>query len=358
VLVADEMEKTEEATPKKLQKARSEGNVPKSTEVNALVSLLLAFILLFATFWYMSARIMELYVYYHDFIGVELTKNIVLEIVITSTYKIILILAPLVGALIFAGIVSNVSQFGFLITSKIFKFNISKIINTIPGIKGLFSIQKLITAAMVTAKVTIAFAAGGVAYYYFYGELEELILLDFKQQLIWFRDKALILIAVMMFVFFMISVIDLAVKRYQYKKKLRMSKQEVKDEHKQQEGNPQVKQKIRRKMFEMMGQRMMQNVPSADVVVTNPTHYAVALKYDQLKDRAPVVVAKGTDRVALKIKEIAREHFIQIVENPPLARELFKSVDVDEAVPEALYQAVAELFAYIHKTQKSNMSMK
>lgn len=352
------MEKTEEATPKKLQKARSEGNVPKSTEVNALISLLIAFVVLFVSFWYMTEGIIALYVYFNSFIGQELTKNMVFEIVIVSAYKSALIMAPIVIALMIAGIVANISQFGFLITSKVFKLNFSKVLNPLPGIKNLFSLQKVTQAAMVTAKVTIAFAAGGVAYFFFFTDVEELVLLEFGQQLLWFRDKAMLLIAVLMFVFFLIAVIDLAIKRYQYFKKLRMSKQEVKDEHKQQEGNPQVKRKIRQKMFEMMGRRMMQNVPSADVVVTNPTHYAVALRYDQTKDKAPVVVAKGIDNVALKIKEIAREHLIQIVENPPLARELYKSVDVDEQIPEMLYQAVAELFAFVHKAQKSNMSMR
>eukprot|EP01022_Parablepharisma_sp_SALTPOND_P014749 TRINITY_DN20347_c0_g1_i1.p1 TRINITY_DN20347_c0_g1~~TRINITY_DN20347_c0_g1_i1.p1 ORF type:complete len:215 (-),score=18.51 TRINITY_DN20347_c0_g1_i1:249-863(-) len=190
-------------------------------------------------------------------------------------------------------------------------------------------------------------------------DVEELVMLPMNKQLIWFKEKAMILIAALLFVFFIIAIIDLAIKRYQYFKGLKMSKQEVKDEHKQQEGNPEVKQKIRQKMFEMAGKRMMDQVPSADVVVTNPTHYAVALRYDQTQDRAPKVVAKGADRLALRIKEIARESLVQIVENPPLARELYKSVEVDEEVPEMMYQAVAELFAYVQKTQnKSNMSMR
>lgn len=353
--MADEMEKTEEPTPKKLQKARSEGNVPKSIEVVALVSLLVAFVVLFASFWYMTNGIIALYMYLNSFMGQELTKNTVLEIIIVSSYKSALILAPLAISLIVAGVVGNISQFGFLLTSKVFKLNFSKVLNPIPGIKNLFSLQKATQAAIVTAKVTVALVAGGVAYFYFFTDIEELVLLEFGEQLLWFKEKVMILISVLMLVFFIIAAIDLVVKRYQYFKSLRMSKQEVKDEHKQQEGDPLVRRKIRQKMFEVMGRRMMQNVPSADVVVTNPTHYAVALRYDQTKDRAPVVVAKGINRVALKIKEIAREHLIQIVENPPLARELYKSVEIGEEIPEMLYQAVAELFAYIHKTQKSSM---
>jgi flagellar biosynthetic protein FlhB len=131
-----------------------------------------------------------------------------------------------------------------------------------------------------------------------------------------------------------------------------MSKQEIKDEHKQMEGDPQVKSRIRRVQMEMSRKRMMQNVPDADVVITNPTHYAVAVRYDQGKDRAPMVVAKGTDNLALKIKEIALNHGIQIVENPPLARELYKLCDVDQAIPEKLYKAVAEVLAFVFQNSK------
>lgn len=357
-MAADDQEKTEEPTPKKIQKARSEGNVPKSAEVAALVSLVVAFTMLFSMFWYVTSGIIELYQYYMTLTQVELTKSLMIHIAMVTAYKTALLILPIAGALMLAGVIANVSQFGFLLSSKVFKFKFDKIINPLPGIKGLFALKKLLDAAMVTVKVFVAFIVGAVVYYYFFTDVKELILLDFKQQLLWFKEKALILILWLLFVFFIISAIDLVIKRYQYFKQLKMSKQEVKDERKQQEGNPEVKAKILKKMYEMAGKRMMSSVPSADVVVTNPTHYAVALRYDQTKDFAPVVVAKGVDTVALKIKEIAREHYIQIVENPPLARELYRSVEIDQAVPEQLYQAVAELFAYIHKTQKSNMSMR
>lgn len=357
--MADDQEKTEEATPKKIQKARSEGNVPKSQEVSAFIGLLVAFVVIFAMFWHVTSGIIELYEYYMTLMREEFTKALMVHVAMVSVYKMIMIMLPIVGALMLAGVLANIAQFGFLLNKlKIKPESIKKIVNPLPGIKALFALKKLLDAAMITSKVFVAFGVGSVIYYYFFTDVEELVLLDFKQQLLWFEEKALLLISALLFVFFIIAVIDLAVKRYQYFKGLKMSKQEVKDERKQQEGNPEVKAKIRRKMFEMAGKRMMQSVPSADVVVTNPTHYAVALRYDQTKDFAPVVVAKGVDTVALKIKEVAREHYIQIVENPPLARELYKSVEIDQAVPEALYQAVAELFAYIHKAQKSNMSMR
>jgi flagellar biosynthetic protein FlhB len=155
----------------------------------------------------------------------------------------------------------------------------------------------------------------------------------------------------MLGVFFVFALIDFVYQKYTYKKSLRMSKQEIKDEYKQTEGNPEVKAKIRQLQREMAKKRMMAEVPKADVVITNPTHYAVAIRYDKSKDEAPRVVAKGVDNLAIKIKEIAREAGVMIVENPPLARELYKSVEIGELIPPKLYKAVAEVLAYVYKAK-------
>jgi flagellar biosynthetic protein FlhB len=357
-MAADDQEKTEEPTSKKIADARKEGNVPKSQEVSALVSMLIGLIMLFVMFWYMTSGIIDLYQYYNSFFNNEFTVPLMINIAYTSVIEIVKIVAPMFIALIIAGVIGNVSQFGFLLTSKSMKLDLKKI-DPIKGLKNVFGLKKVLDGFMTTLKVFAAFGVGSAVFFYFFMDVEELILLPMNKQLIWFKEKALILIAALLFVFLIIAIIDLVIKRYQYFKQLKMSKQEVKDEHKQQEGNPEVKQKIRQLMYQNAGRRMMDQVPSADVVVTNPTHYAVALRYDQQRDRAPKVVAKGADRLALRIKEVARESLVQIVENPPLARELYKSVDVDEEVPEMMYQAVAELFAYVQKTQnKSNMSMR
>ena len=145
------------------------------------------------------------------------------------------------------------------------------------------------------------------------------------------------------------AIADYLIKRYQYFKSLRMSKQEVKDEFKNQEGDQQVKGKIRSLMFQAAKKRMMQNIPNADVVVTNPTHYAVALRYDSSKERAPRVLAKGVDFLAQRIKEIAKENEIPIIENPPLARALYKDVDIDKEIPETLYQAMVEVLIKVQQ---------
>jgi len=172
------------------------------------------------------------------------------------------------------------------------------------------------------------------------------------QQLAWLVDRAIVLAIIMLVLLAVLAAIDLIFVRYNYFKELRMSKQEIKDEMKQQEGNPEIKAKIRQKQMEMVRKRMLAEVPNADVVITNPTHFAVALKYDEGQSRAPKVVAKGADLIAQRIKETAREHHIQIVENPPLARELYRSVEVDQEIPEQFYKAVAEVLAFVYKAKR------
>ena len=154
---------------------------------------------------------------------------------------------------------------------------------------------------------------------------------------------------VMLVVMFVFAVLDLLIVRKQYFDKLKMSKQEVKDEYKNMEGDPHIKAKIRQIQMQASRKRMMAAVPEADVVITNPTHYAVAIRYDEKRHAAPVVVAKGKDQLALQIKKIAREHHVHIVQNPPLARSLYREVEVDRPIPEALFAAVAEVLAYVYK---------
>jgi len=166
------------------------------------------------------------------------------------------------------------------------------------------------------------------------------------------KEKMLILVAVILLLFLVLALADLLFVRFSYFKSLRMSKQEVKDEYKQMEGDPKIKAKIRQIQMQMTRKRMMQEIPQADVVITNPTHYAVAIRYNQEKEAAPKVIAKGTDFVALRIKEIAMNYNIQIVENPPLARELYKKCNLGDIIPENLYKAVAEVLAFVYKSSK------
>ncbi|EDM24623.1 flagellar biosynthesis protein FlhB [Caminibacter mediatlanticus] len=349
--MADDLEKTEEPTPKKLEEAKKEGNIAKSMEVSGFVVLLVGSIIILFYLKYVTFYLEEYFRYFYSYIGVELTKNIFFNLIIKSTYYFFILIAPIFIALILAGIIGNVMQFGFLFTIKPILPKLEKI-NPIKGLKRLFSVKTLVEGLKTTLKTFIAFLVGFTLFYNFLQEIPRLELMNFFEQLKWFEDKAVILIFSLLGVFFIFAIIDFTYQKYTYKKSLRMSKQEIKDEYKQTEGNPEVKAKIRQLQREMAKKRMMAEVPKADVVITNPTHYAVAIRYDKTKDEAPRVVAKGVDNLAIKIKEIAREAGVMIVENPPLARELYKSVEVGEIIPQKLFKAVAEVLAYVYRAKR------
>ena len=348
--MADDMEKTEEPTSKKLEDARKEGNVPKSMDTTGFVVLLIGILVLIFYLKYVVYYLERFYRYYVSFIGIELTKNIIFEILLNTAFNVIILLAPILGAVLLAGVIGNVMQFGFLFTTKPIMPKFDKI-NPIKGLKRIFSMKTVVEGIKITLKVAVAFGVGGWLFFKFFLEIPKLELMSFYEQIKWFENKALIIIFSMLAVFLVFATLDFIYQRYSYKKSLRMSKQEIKDEYKQTEGNPEIKAKIRQLQREMAKKRMMSEIPKADVVITNPTHYAVAIRYDKTKDEAPRVIAKGVDNLALKIKEIAREHDIMIVENPPLARELYKLVDVDEVIPQKLYKAVAEILAYVYRAK-------
>lgn len=246
------------------------------------------------------------------------------------------------------GVIANVAQSGFLLTAKAIQPKLQKL-NFISGMKNLVSLKKLLDGFLITFKVMTAFIIAFFVFIGFMHELTTVALFPIGDQMLWFRDKAIILIGILLAFFMVMASVDYLIKRYQYFKSLRMSKQEVKDEFKNMEGDQQIKGKIRSLMFQAARKRMMQNLPSADVVVTNPTHYAVALRYDSEKDRAPRVLAKGADFLAQRIKEVAKEYEIPIIENPPLARALYKDVDLDMEIPETLYQAMVEVLIKVQK---------
>ena len=349
--MADDLEKTEEPTPKKLEEARKEGNIAKSMELTGFIILLLASVILIFYLKIVTGRLEEYFKYIYSLIGLELTPNRFFQIIIKSLEFFLIILLPVMIVVAIAGILGNVAQFGFLFTIKPIIPKFDKI-NPIKGLKRLFSIKTIVEGIKTTLKVFIAFLVGFWLFFSFLKEIPKLELMVIFEQLKWFENKAAIIIFSMLGVFFVFAIIDFIYQKYSYKKSLRMSKQEIKDEFKQTEGNPEVKAKIRQLQREMAKKRMMAEVPKADVVITNPTHYAVAIRYDKDKEDAPRVVAKGVNNLALKIKEIAREAGVMIVENPPLARELYKSVEIDEIIPPKLYKAVAEVLAYVYKAKR------
>lgn len=355
--MADDQEKTEEPTSKKLEDARQKGNVPKSQDASGFVTLLVGIIALVLLLSFMGERLIKLYIYYQNLIGIELTKELFFKIVIHTMLQVMLIILPVAVSIMIAGILSNVMQFGFLFTTEPLTPNFGKI-NPIKGLANLFSLKKLIDSIKIILKVSAVF---GVAFYFFLQFVKELphtIFFPMFNQLLWLKEKMLILAGVMLLLFLIIAIADIFIVRFQYFKGLRMSKQEVKDEFKQMEGDPRVKGRIRQLQMQAARKRMMQNIPTADVVITNPTHYAVALRYDKEKEKAPVVLAKGVDHLALRIRKLAAENGIQIVENPPLARELYKVCDVDSMIPANLFQAVAEVLSFVYMGNKAKFSSK
>ena len=349
--MADDLEKTEEPTSKKIEDARKEGNVAKSMEFSGFVVLFISALIIIFYLKYVSIDLEKYFAFITSLIGKELTQNLIYQIVIKSFLAFIIILAPVMFTIMIAGVLANIFQTGFLFTTKPIMPKLEKI-NPIKGFKRIFSAKTIIEGIKMTLKVAVAF---GVGYYLFLGflnEIPKLALMTVLEQIRWFSQKAVILIFSMMAVFLVFAIIDFIYQRYSYKKSLRMSKQEIKDEFKQTEGNPEIKAKIRQLQREMSKKRMMAEVPKADVVITNPTHYAVAIRYDKEQEEAPRVIAKGTDNLAIKIKEIAREAGVMIVENRPLARELYKSVEIEEIIPPKLYQAVAEVLAFVYKSKR------
>ena len=349
--MADDMEKTEEPTSKKIEDARKEGNVPKSMDFAGFIGMVGGLLAVVALGAFIMGGLGESIRHYFSRIGQPINDAELFSMIYAAAMESLYMILPISLMILVAGVLGNLVQFGFLFTTKPLVPDLKKI-DPVKGMKNLFSMKKVVEALKITAKTAVAMGVGGYIFLLFLRELQEVGRFDFFYQLDWLMEKALMIAAVMLLVFFVFGVIDLAIVRYQYFKQLRMSKNELKDEYKNTEGNPEVKARIRRLQRQMANNRMMADVPQADVVITNPTHFAVAIKYDAKDGSVPKVLAKGADNIALKIKEIAREHGIQIYENQQLARELYKKVDVGAFIPQELYQAVAEVLAFVYRTNK------
>ncbi len=348
--MAKDPSKTEKATPHRRQKAREEGQVAKSQDIPIAASLLVVFLLFLIYIPFAYKKLQELFIILFSDPLFNIPQNNYGLVQFVIQYLIYLIL-PVFLALLIIGIVSNVSQVGFMITFKPLIPKPEKL-NPISGLQRIFSLKTLfelfknilkLIAAIVVSYFLVSFLLEDVfrfATTTIYSDAYYLI----KYTLIMILGFALLSIP--------ISIVDFFFRRFEFEENIKMSKHEVKEEHKQMEGNPQIKSEIRKRMREMSMNRIMAEVPKADVVITNPTHYAVALKYEKEKMHAPKVVAKGKDYLALKIKEVAKEHGVPIEENPTLARALYQSCEVDEYVPENLYKAIAQIFAKILKKRR------
>ena len=348
-------EKTEDPTEKKLSDARKKGQVAKSKEISNAFGLLAAFLVLRFYTETMGERLVGMFSLVLDDLP-EYLKNYDGRVNLTSInallyevfLQVLLLIAPILVIFLIVDFVCDVAQVKWKPTLDPLKPKGSKL-NPLSGFKRIFSKQSLVELLKAILKI---FIIAYVAYSYLKKNFTGLFLVyDMTlNQSISNIGNLLINMGIRISVaYLIIAFADYAYQKWKYKDDLKMTKQEVKDEYKQAEGDPQVKGKIKQKMQEASRRRMMQDLPRADVVITNPTHYAVAIVYDAEKYDAPVVLAKGADYMAQKIKEVARENDIEIVENKPLARMLYANVEIGEMVPPELYQSVAEVLAFVYK---------
>lgn len=347
-------EKTEQPTAKKLDDARKEGQVAKSRELGSAVLLLGFFVTLKFVLSFVGENFLEVFhmVYNRipDYTGVEasdVNATAYATLLTQMMLKIMVIALPFFAAAVVLSVIVDVSQVKWRPTGKPLQPKFSKL-NPIKGFKKIFSSRSLFELLKSCAKI-------GIVAYLVWDTLKDkagIIRLFYEiplnSALAQIGDIVLDMgIKISVFYLFL-GFADYIYERVKFNKDMRMTKQEVKEEYKQSEGDPQIKSKIKQRMREASQRRMMQALPEADVVITNPTHLAVAIKYDSEAHKAPVVLAKGEDFLAQKIKEIARDNKIEIVENKPLARMLYYNVDVDEEIPPELYQAVAEVLAFVY----------
>ncbi len=352
----DDSQKTEEPTARKLSEARKKGQLAQSKEVSNFATLLgMTFMVA------LMAPFMALYL--HGSLARVIEKAPLVHIDAGSTGEILfdltadalLALSPMFGLFIVLALLANLGQTGLLFTTEPIMPKLEKL-SPIAGLKRMFSLKSIVEFLKGIVKLTIV---AGIAYVLVSPELdraEQLMDMDLIEVLGEVQTLVIKLMICVVAFIFVVAAADFVYQRYEFMKQMRMSRQEIRDEHKQSEGDPQVKARLRQIRMDRARRRMMAAVPQADVVVTNPTHFAVALKYDTATMAAPTVVAKGVDAVALRIREVANENDVPVVENPPLARALFAGVEIDQQIPEAHFKAVAQVISYVYRLKGRKMT--
>ena len=348
-------EKTEPATAKKLSDARSEGQVCKSRELDQAATLVVLFLMLKIMVSLMGSNFLQIF---HDIYNKipqtvserEITSVVVMSYLQHAVIASIKLAGPFFAAGFVVAFLINLVQVKWKVSTKPLKPKPDKF-NPINGFKRMFSKDSLFELVKSIAKIALISI---IAYTALKSHLDEIFLMYniTLQQAV--AEIGTLVIDVgyrISLVYCIIGAVDYIYQKHKFNEDMKMTKQEVKDEMKNSEGDPQIKGKQRQRMQEASRRRMMQAVPQADVVITNPTHYAVALKYDAGTGTAPVLVAKGADLVAQRIKEIARENHVEIVENKPLARMIYTNVEIGREIPPELYQAVAEILAAVYRAQ-------
>lgn len=352
LLVFASDEKSEDATPHKLSDSKKKGQVAKSKEVSLAFTLLAATMVLSLLGSYAIQNLASNFVF---FIGNPFIKGIdegsLLKIMITVVIRLGIVILPMILPIMLMGVLSNFMQTGFIFTKETLKPDLKKL-NPINGFKKMFSLR---TVFELIKDISIVTIVGYVGYNYVKDSYT--LLLNYSNLSIMgilqgFGKLVVGIFFKITLVMITIAILDFTYQKLQFKKEMKMSKQEVKEEYKQEEGDPVIKGKLRQKQREMTMGRMMQAVPKATVVVTNPTHISVALMYNDGESEAPIVVAKGVDFMALKIKEKAVEFDIPVIEDKPLARLIYENVEINDEIPGNMYQAVAQILAIVYKLKK------
>ena len=346
-------EKTEKATPKRRQEARKKGQVARSADVPSSLIFLFVFLFLFMAGGMVVGELVRLFRLPFDegWLLLEVTSERVTTIYSDMLSKMAIVMLPIMAVAMVAGVGGNYVQIGTLFTTEPLKMKLERL-NPVQGAKRIFSRRALVEFLKSLLKfVVVAVVVILVLQYH----LEDI----FKLSRVPVEATATVIgkLLVQMGLFValtlvLLSIPDYMYQRYDHEKNIRMSKQDIKDELKKTEGSPEIREKIKQKQRQMAMQRMMEEVPKADVIITNPTHYAVALKYDAETMSAPQVVAKGADMLAKRIRDLAEEYEIPLMENKPLARTLYDEVEIGDTVPPDLFQAVAEVLAYVYRMRE------
>ena len=351
-------EQTEKATPKRREETRKKGQVPRSTELAGSVTFLAIVLVIHAFFTPMMTNLQGSFRGYFSRLGErggDLTfQSAGQAFVQAAGGAVTLVLAVFIIAFV-VSIIANIAQFGFLFSFHAIKPNFSKL-NPISGVKNLFGkrifvqLAKQLLKLLAVGVIIYTEIANNLAIFALVGQAAPSAIVDLTMNLIYGIAWKFGLLLVV------VGLFDYAYERWQHEDSMKMSKNEIKDEHRQAEGNPEAKGALKKRQRETARRRMMQAVPRATVVVTNPTHFAVALEWDEMNMEAPVVIAKGADLIAKRIRELALEHRIPIMENPPLARTLYDRVEIDQSIPPNLYAAVAQVIAFVYKLKRKTIA--
>jgi flagellar biosynthetic protein FlhB len=344
-----DLEKTEPASGRKIDQAREQGNVPRSKELSSFLVTLVGVSALWMMSGWMYERIGGLmrrgFTFGHEqAYETDMMGRALLDI---SSAGLVALL-PLLIVIFIAAVGSHVALGGFVLSGEAFKFDITRM-NPVSGMKRFVSVNGLVELVKGVFKSTFILGVAGFLVWHYRFEMLSLMSMPLEAGLIRFGQMLILTSFALCTSLALIAAADVPYQLWHYFKELRMSKEDVKQENKESEGDPKVKGKIRQRQQEMARRRMMEAVPKADVVVTNPTHFAVALKYESGKMGAPTVVAKGADFMAQTIRDLAKEHNVPLLEAPPLARALYHNAKLDQQIPAALYTAVAEVMAYIYQ---------